>query len=280
MDSVTLISLGSAMLSLIAIAVSVFTFHKSKKLSHDIAVQTHLNDYKQTVKQLWQQSRPVIEQIDTILNDEYELNKIGKHFDDLESKSEYANSKPLRHTFYDLHSSCIAEIEPALNTENPNYYRKIKSLPDISLDIKPFLKTGKFGKTVTFDILKTRQGAKAYAILNNVNKDELMEIDRLIIDKITEAFCIYTINKERIDQWHAQLTGLRQENEFDKFSIKENDRLYARVNVMVNTFSFLQSAELACVLNSRHDNHFDMGCVLHSAVMMSLFSKLARQYIS
>lgn len=52
MDSVTLISLGSAMLSLIAIAVSVFTFHKSKKLSHDIAVQTHLNDYKQTVKQL------------------------------------------------------------------------------------------------------------------------------------------------------------------------------------------------------------------------------------
>lgn len=279
-DFPTLISLFSAGLSLIAIAVSVFTFYKSHTLNHDIAVQTHLNDYKQAIKQIWLQSKPVIEQIDTILNDEYELNEIGRNLDTLTSKSEYADSRPLRHTFYDLHSRCIEEIEPELNSDKLNYSRKIRSLLDIGRDIKPFLKTGKFSKTVTFDYLKTRQGAKAYAIINGLNSNELKKINTSIIDKITEAACIYTINESQLDQWHSQLTGLKQDNEFDKFSIKENDRLYARMNIMLNTLSFLQSYELEYLLNSRHENNFDTGCLLHSAVMMHLFGKLAKQYIS
>ena len=279
-DFPTLISLFSAGLSLIAIAVSVITFYKSHTLNHDIAVQTHLRDYKQAIKQIWLQSKPVIEQMDSILNGEYELNDIARKLDALTSKSEYADNRPLRHTFYDLHSFCIEELESEFNSENFNYSRKISSLLDIGLDIKPFLKTGKFGKTVTFDYLKTRQGAKAYAIINGLNSNELKKINTLIIDKVTEAACIYTINKSQLDQWLTQLTSLKQDNEFDKFSIKENDKLYARINIMLNTLSFLQSYELEYLLNSRHDNNFDTGCLLHSAVMMHLFGKLAKQYIS
>ena len=279
-DFSTLISLFSAVLSLIAIAVSVITFYKSHTLNHDIAVQTHLHDYKQAIKQIWLQSKPVIEQMDSILNGEYELNDIARKLDALTSKSEYADNRPLRHTFYDLHSFCIEELESEFNSENFNYSRKISSLLDIGLDIKPFLKTGKFGKTVTFDYLKTRQGAKAYAIINGLNSNELKKINTLIIDKVTEAACIYTINKSQLDQWRSQLTSLKQDNEFDKFSIKENDKLYARINIMLNTLSFLQSYELEYLLNSRHDNNFDTGCLLHSAVMMHLFGKLAKQYIS
>jgi len=279
-DFSTLISMFSAGLSLIAIVVSVFTFYKSHTLNHNIAVQTHLNDYKQAIKQIWLQSKPGIEQIDSILKGEYELNDIGRKLDALTSKSEYADNRPLRHTFYDLHSCCIEEIEPEFNSEKLNYSRKINSLLDIGLDIKPFLKTGKFGKIVTFDYLKTRQGAKAYAIINGLNSNELKKINKLIIDKVTEAACIYIINKSQLDQWHSQLTGLRQDNEFDKFSIKENERLYARMNIMLNTLSFLQSYELEYLLNSRHENNFDTGCLLHSAVMMHLFGKLARQYTS
>ena len=279
-DFSTLISLFSAGLSLIAIAVSVLTFYKSHTLNHDIAVQTHLHDYKQAIKQIWLQSKPVIEQMDSILNGEYELNDIARKLDALTSKSEYADNRPLRHTFYDLHSFCIEELESEFNSENFNYSRKISSLLDIGLDIKPFLKTGKFGKRVTFDYLKTRQGAKAYAIINGLNSNELKRINTLIIDKVTEAACIYTINKSQLDQWHSQLTSLKQDNEFDKFSIKENDKLYARINIMLNTLSFLQSYELEYLLNSRHDNNFDTGCLLHSAVMMHLFGKLAKQYIS
>lgn len=279
-DFPTLISLFSAGLSLIAIAVSVLTFYKSHTLNHDIAVQTHLHDYKQAIKQIWLQSKPVIEQMDSILNGEYELNDIARKLDALTSKSEYADNRPLRHTFYDLHSFCIEELESEFNSENFNYSRKISSLLDIGLDIKPFLKTGKFGKRVTFDYLKTRQGAKAYAIINGLNSNELKKINTLIIDKVTEAACIYTINKSQLDQWLTQLTSLKQDNEFDKFSIKENDKLYARINIMLNTLSFLQSYELEYLLNSRHENNFDTGCLLHSAVMMHLFGKLAKQYIS
>ncbi len=279
-DFPTLISLFSAGLSLIAIAVSVLTFYKSHTLNHDIAVQTHLHDYKQAIKQIWLQSKPVIEQMDSILNGEYELNDIARKLDALASKSEYADNRPLRHTFYDLHSFCIEELESEFNSENFNYSRKISSLLDIGLDIKPFLKTGKFGKRVTFDYLKTRQGAKAYAIINGLNSNELKKINTLIIDKVTEAACIYTINKSQLDQWLTQLTSLKQDNEFDKFSIKENDKLYARINIMLNTLSFLQSYELEYLLNSRHENNFDTGCLLHSAVMMHLFGKLAKQYIS
>nr|WP_321238467.1 hypothetical protein [uncultured Tolumonas sp.] len=279
-DFSTLISLLSAGLSLMAIAVSVFTFYKSHTLNHDIAVQTHLNDYKQVIKQIWLQSKPVIEQMDSILKGEYELNDIARNLDALTSKSEYADNRPLRHTFYDLHSFCIEELEPEFDSEKLNYSRKISSLLDIGFDIKPFLKTGKFGKTVTFDYLKTRQGAKAYAIINGLNSNELKKINTLIIDKITEATCIYTINKSQLDQWHTQLTGLKQDNEFDKFSIKENDRLYARMNIMLNTLSFLQSYELEYLLKSKHESNFDTGCLLHSAVMMHLFGKLAKQYIS
>ena len=279
-DFPTLISLFSAGLSLIAIAVSVLTFYKSHTLNHDIAVQTHLHDYKQAIKQIWLQSKPVIEQMDSILNGEYELNDIARKLDALTSKSEYADNRPLRHTFYDLHSFCIEELESEFNSENFNYSRKISSLLDIGLDIKPFLKTGKFGKRVTFDYLKTRQGAKAYAIINGLNSNELKRINTLIIDKVTEAACIYTINKSQLDQWLTQLTSLKQDNEFDKFSIKENDKLYARINIMLNTLSFLQSYELEYLLNSRHENNFDTGCLLHSAVMMHLFGKLAKQYIS
>ena len=279
-DFPTLISLFSAGLSLIAIAVSVLTFYKSHTLNHDIAVQTHLHDYKQAIKQIWLQSKPVIEQMDSILNGEYELNDIARKLDVLTSKSEYADNRPLRHTFHDLHSFCIEELESEFNSENFNYSRKISSLLDIGLDIKPFLKTGKFGKRVTFDYLKTRQGAKAYAIINGLNSNELKKINTLIIDKVTEAACIYTINKSQLDQWLTQLTSLKQDNEFDKFSIKENDKLYARINIMLNTLSFLQSYELEYLLNSRHENNFDTGCLLHSAVMMHLFGKLAKQYIS
>ena len=249
-DFPTLISLFSAGLSLIAIAVSVLTFYKSHTLNHDIAVQTHLHDYKQAIKQIWLQSKPVIEQMDSILNGEYELNDIARKLDALTSKSEYADNRPLRHTFYDLHSFCIEELEPEFDSEKLNYSRKINSLLDIGLDIKPFLKTGKFGKRVTFDYLKTRQGAKAYAIINGLNSNELKKINTLIIDKVTEAACIYTINKSQLDQWHSQLTSLKQDNEFDKFSIKENDKLYARMNIMLNTLSFLQSYELEYLLNS------------------------------
>lgn len=279
-DFSTLISLCSTVLSLIAIAISVFIFYKSHTLNHDIAVQNHLNNYKVAVKQIWLQSKPVIEQIDAILNDEYELNKISRNFDGLTSKSEYADGRPLRHTFYDLHSRCIEEIETELNSEKLNYSRKIRSLLDIGLDMKPFLKTGKFGKTATFDYLKTRQGAKAYAIINSLNSNELKKINALTIDKITEAACIYTINKLQLDQWYKQLTDLKHENEFDKFSIKENERLYARINIMLNMMSFFQSSELEYLLNNRHENNFDTGCLLHSAVMMNLFGKLAKQYIS
>ena len=195
-------------------------------------------------------------------------------------KGKAPDNRPLRHTFYDLHSFCIEELESEFNSENFNYSRKISSLLDIGLDIKPFLKTGKFGKRVTFDYLKTRQGAKAYAIINGLNSNELKKINTLIIDKVTETACVYTINKSQLDQWLTQLTSLKQDNEFDKFSIKENDKLYARINIMLNTLSFLQSYELEYLLNSRHDNNFDTGCLLHSAVMMHLFGKLAKQYIS
>ena len=103
-------------------------------------MQTHLHDYKQAIKQIWLQSKPVIEQMDSILNGEYELNDIARKLDALTSKSEYADNRPLRHTFYDLHSFCIEELESEFNSENFNYSRKISSLLDIGLDIKPFLK--------------------------------------------------------------------------------------------------------------------------------------------
>ena len=117
---------------------------------------------------------------------------------------------------------------------------------------------------------------------NMISYQELVRtfLNTLIIDKVTETACVYTINKSQLDQWLTQLTSLKQDNEFDKFSIKENDKLYARINIMLNTLSFLQSYELEYLLNSRHDNNFDTGCLLHSAVMMHLFGKLAKQYIS
>ncbi len=104
-DFPTLISLFSAGLSLIAIAVSVLTFYKSHTLNHDIAVQTHLHDYKQAIKQIWLQSKPVIEQMDSILNGEYELNDIARKLDALTSKSEYADNR--RFSLYVLVNTLI-----------------------------------------------------------------------------------------------------------------------------------------------------------------------------
>ena len=104
-DFSTLISLFSAGLSLIAIAVSVLTFYKSHTLNHDIAVQTHLRDYKQAIKQIWLQSKPVIEQMDSILNGEYELNDIARKLDALTSKSEYADNR--RFSLYVLVNTLI-----------------------------------------------------------------------------------------------------------------------------------------------------------------------------
>nr|WP_321238443.1 hypothetical protein [uncultured Tolumonas sp.] len=169
-------------------------------------------------------------------------------------------------TFYDLHSHCIEEIEPEFNSEKLNYSGKINSLLYIDIDIKAFLKTSKFGKRVTFDYLKTRQGAKAYSIINNLNSNKFKKFNILIIDKVTEAV------KSQLDQWITQITSLKQNNEFDKFSIKENELLYASTNIMLNRLSFFQSYEQEYLLNSRHKNNVEEDYLLHRTVKVMICS--------
>ena len=283
MDSVMqYISIISVALSIAAIIISIFTFYKFHKLKRDIAVTTHLNRYKQAVKQIWTESKPVIMAINQILGDE--LVKIGRKTDKIQSiKSKYYDSRPLHHHFYELHEHCVEEIEPLFTKDN--FYRseqKIISLLNVVYenDIKRFLDTGKPIKLNTFSAIKTREGAKNYHILNSVDQDELRKINTLITDKITEAFCIYTLNKEKIDNWLDQLATLKTESKFERFSIEENSRLNERLNVMLNTLQFLTSNELRYLVENRNEDYFNTSGLLHSAVMMNVFGKLAKKYIS
>ncbi len=102
----------------------------------------------------------------------------------------------------------------------------------------------------------------------------------LITDKITEAFCIYTLNKEKIDNWLDQLATLKTESKFERFSIEENSRLNERLNVMLNTLRFLTSNELRYLVENRNEEYFNTSGLLHSAVIMNVFGKLAKKYIS
>ena len=49
---------------------------------------------------------------------------------------------------------------------------------------------------------------------------------------------------------------------------------------MLNTLQFLTSNELRYLVENRNEDDFNTSGLLHSAVMMNVFGKLAKKYIS
>ena len=83
-----------------------------------------------------------------------------------------------------------------------------------------------------------------------------------------------------LSPWLEQLATLKTESKFERFSIEENSRLNERLNIMLNTLQFLTSNELRYLVENRNEDYFNTSGLLHSAVMMNVFGKLAKKYIS
>ena len=99
----------SLLVAVAALVFSIVSFRRSEQLNTQVALQTHLAEQKNAIKKIWHKSKPVIEQISQILGSGYCLTDIGKTLNSVESKSEYAEGRPLRHHFYDLYSDCFLQ---------------------------------------------------------------------------------------------------------------------------------------------------------------------------
>ncbi len=281
--SINLIELGSLAVAFIALIFSFISFRRSEQLNTQVALQTHLAEQKNAIKKIWHESKPVIVQMNQILSGGYSLTEIGKTLNSIESKSEYTEGRPLRHHFYDLHSACFDQLEDAITAPEPHReVQLIVSLLNIVYegDIQPLL-SGKTPKNnfKTFDILHTKSGAKKYAVLSGISRKDRELLYKQIVNKATEAFCVYTIHKSKIDSWLSELEIVKMDNELDNFNINQNTKLQRRFNIMFNMLSFFQSMELEYLVTPYDTRDVDTGCILHGAVTLYLFGKLAEAYV-
>lgn len=99
-----------------------------------------------------------------------------------------------------------------------------------------------------------------------------------ITDKATEAFCVYRLHQQKIESWLYELEMVKFDNELDNFSINQNSKLQRRFNIMFNMLSFFQSAELEYLVRPYETRDIDAGCILHGAITLYLFGKLAEAY--
>ena len=273
----------SLLVAVAALVFSIVSFRRSEQLNTQVALQTHLAEQKNAIKKIWHESKPVIEQISQILGSGYCLTDIGKTLNSVESKSEYAEGRPLRHHFYDLYSDCFLQVEDAITAPEPHKeVRLVVSLLNIVYegDIQPLL-SGKTPKNdfKTFDILHTKSGARKYAVLSRISRKDRELLYKQIVNKTTEAFCVYTIHKSKIDGWLSELEIVKIDNELDNFKINQNSKLQRRFNIMFNMLSFFQSMELEYLVRPYETRDVDAGCILHGAVTLYLFSKLAEAYM-
>lgn len=280
---INLIELGSLAVAFIALIFSFISFRRSEQLNTQVALQTHLAEQKNAIKKIWHESKPVIVQMNQILSGGYSLTEIGKTLNSIESKSEYTEGRPLRHHFYDLHSACFDQLEDAITAPEPHReVQLIVSLLNIVYegDIQPLL-SGKTPKNnfKTFDILHTKSGAKQYAVLSGISRKDRELLYKQIVNKATEAFCVYTIHKSKIDSWLSELEIVKMDNELDNFNINQNTKLQRRFNIMFNMLSFFQSMELEYLVKPYDTRDVDAGCILHGAVTLYLFGKLAEAYV-
>ena len=280
---INLIELGSLAVAFIALIFSFISFRRSEQLNTQVALQTHLAKQKNAIKKIWHESKPVIVQMNQILSGGYSLTEIGKTLNSIESKSEYTEGRPLRHHFYDLHSACFDQLEDAITAPEPHReVQLIVSLLNIVYegDIQPLL-SGKTPKNnfKTFDILHTKSGAKKYAVLSGISRKDRELLYKQIVNKATEAFCVYTIHKSKIDSWLSELEIVKMDNELDNFNINQNTKLQRRFNIMFNMLSFFQSMELEYLVKPYDTRDVDAGCILHGAVTLYLFGKLAEAYV-
>ncbi|WP_316675687.1 hypothetical protein [uncultured Tolumonas sp.] len=280
---INIIELGSLAVAFIALIFSFISFRRSEQLNTQVALQTHLAEQKNAIKKIWHESKPVIVQMNQILSGGYSLTEIGKTLNSIESKSEYTEGRPLRHHFYDLHSACFDQLEDAITA--PEQHREVQLIASLlnivyEGDIQPLL-SGKTPKNnfKTFDILHTKSGAKKYAVLSGISRKDRELLYKQIVNKATEAFCVYTIHKSKIDSWLSELEIVKMDNELDNFSINQNTKLQRRFNIMFNMLSFFQSRELEYLVKPYDTRDVDAGCILHGAVTLYLFGKLAEAYV-
>lgn len=111
---IDLMALGSFIVAFIALIFSFVSFRRSEQFNTQVALQTHLAEQKNAIKKIWHESKPVIAQMNQILDSGYCLTDIGRTLNTVESKSEYTEGRPLRHHLSDLHSACFAQIENAI----------------------------------------------------------------------------------------------------------------------------------------------------------------------
>lgn len=279
---IDLIALGSFIVAFIALIFSFVSFRRSEQFNTQVALQTHLAEQKNAIKKIWHESKPVIAQMNQILGSGYCLTDIGKTLNTVESKSEYTEGRPLRHHLSDLHSACFAQIENAITA--PELHKEVRlvvSLLNIVYegDIQPLL-SGKTPKNdfKTFDILHTKEGARHYDVLMKIGRKDREWFYKQIVNKATEAFCVYTIHKSKIDGWLSELEIVKIDNELDNFSINQNSKLQRRFNIMFNMLSFFQSMELEYLVRPYETRDIDAGCILHGAITLYLFGKLAEAY--
>lgn len=280
---IDLIALGSFIVAVIALIFSFVSFRRSEQLNTQVALQTHLAEQKNAIKKIWHESKPVIAQMNQILGCGYCLIEIGKTLNTVESKSEYTESRSLRHHLSDLHSACFAQIEDVITAPEPHKeVRLVVSLLNIVFegDIQPLL-SGKTPKNdfKTFEILHTKEGARHYDVLMKISRKDREWFYKQIVNKATEAFCVYTIHKSKIDSWLSELEIVKIDNELDNFSINQNSKLQRRFNIMFNMLSFFQSMELEYLIRPYETRDIDAGCILHGAVTLYLFGKLAEAYV-
>lgn len=262
---------------------SIISFRRSEQLNTQVALQTHLAEQKNAVKKIWHESKSVIAQIDEILGSGSCLNEIGKTLNSVESKSEYTEGRPLRHHFYDLYSACYKQIEDSITAAEPyKEGRLLGSLLGIRYtdDIKPMM-LGKNPKTDlnTFQILHSKQGAKHYDVLMQISRKNREDFYEKITDKATEAFCVYRANQPKIESWLYELEMVKFDNELDNFNINQNSKLQRRFNIMFNMLSFFQSMQLNDLVGTNKTADIDAGVLIHGAVTLFLFGKLAEAYV-
>lgn len=273
----------SLLVAVAALVFSIVSFRRSEQLNTQVALQTHLAEQKNAVKKIWHESKSVIAQIDEILESGSCLHEIGKTLNSVESKSEYTEERPLRHHFYDLYSACFKEIEDSITAAEPyKEGRLLGSLLNIVYegDIQPRL-TGKKPKNDfrTFDILHTKSGAQHYDVLMRISRKDRENFYERITDKAKEAFCVFRANEPKIESWLYELEMVKFDNELDNFNINQNSKLQRRFNIMFNMMSFFQSMELEYLVRSDETRDVDAGCILHGAVTLFLFGKMAEAYM-
>lgn len=273
----------SLLVAAAALIFSIVSFRRSEQLNTQVALQTHLAEQKNAVKKIWHESKSVISQIDEILRSGSCLNEIGKTLNSVESKSEYTEGRPLRHHFYDLYSACYKQIEDSITAAEPyKEGRLLGSLLGIRYadDIKPMM-LGKKPKTDlnTFQILHNKQGARHYDVLTRISRKDREDFYEKIIDKATEAFCVYRANQPKIESWLYELEMVKFDNELDNFNINQNSKLQRRFNIMFNMLSFFKSMQLNYLVRTNKTADIDAGVLIHGAVTLFLFGKLAEAYM-